>query len=244
MDAAEYRRMAAHEDRHWWFVGRRAVLDAVLTALALPPGARILEIGCGTGGNLPLLARHGTVSAVETDDFARDLATTRSGIAVQAGALPDRLPAHGAPFDLVCLFDVLEHVADDAAALRALAPLLAPGGRLLLTVPAHRWLWGVHDERLHHRRRYARGELRARLEEAGFAMDRLGFFNAALLLPAMAARLLDRWGNRRSALGGGLPPVWLNRLLGALFAAEAPWLRRHTLPCGLSLLAVAHAGGA
>lgn len=239
MEASEYRFMAEHQDRHWWFVGRRAVLAALLDGLNLPPDARILEIGCGPGGNLPLLGRYGRVTALEMDAYARAFAHDNTGVDVRDGRLPDALPFAGERFDLVCLFDVLEHVADDQAALAAIAHLLAPGGRLLLTVPAHQWLWSVHDEHLHHRRRYSHAGLRRALADGGFAVERLSFFNALLFAPAVAARLLDRWRGSTSASGSALPGPAVNGLLGRFFAAEAPWLRRWNLPFGLSLLALA-----
>ena len=243
MEATEYRFMAEHEDRHWWFVGRRAVLATLLDGLVLPAGARILEIGCGTGGNLPLLGRYGRVTALEMNGDARAFARQKTGVDVRDGTLPQNLPFVGECFDVVCLFDVLEHVTDDRAALAAIAGLLAPGGCLLLTVPAHQWLWSVHDEHLHHRRRYSRASLRRLLVAGGYAVERTSFFNALLFLPMVAVRLADRWLGRSTASGPALPPPVANRLLTSMFGAEAHWLRRRNLPFGLSLLALARRAG-
>jgi len=244
MDPEAYVQMAAAERAHWWFVGRRRVLGAVIASLGLPAAARILEVGAGTGGNFPLLRRFGSVTAIELNDAARDIATERTGLPVQPGALPDMLALGDQKFDLICLFDVLEHVGPDEASLRVLRAHLAPGGRLILTVPAYRALFGPHDEALHHFRRYERAELAAKLGAAGLATHYLTFFNSLLLPLALAARLLDRALRRRGALGETAPPGPLNALLAAIFGAEAGWLaRRLVLPCGLSLLAVAGEAG-
>lgn len=240
MEASAYLHMAAVEQRHWWFAGRRRVLAACITRLGLAPGARILELGAGTGGNVALLQKFGTVTAVEMNEAARDIARARhAGADVRAGTLPHELPLAGQRFDLVCLFDVLEHVEDDAASLSAARALLAPGGFLLITVPAYKFLFGPHDEELHHKRRYEREELQARLRAAGFRIEKLTFINAALLPLALALRLLDRLLHRSTPTGTGLPAPPLNALLAGVFGAEAWLLPFVSLPFGLSLLALA-----
>jgi SAM-dependent methyltransferase len=244
MEPEAYGRMAAAERWHWWFVGRRRILDAVIGTLGLPAGAHILEIGAGTGGNIANLQRAGTVTAIELDDAAREIARTRSGIDVAPGALPDRLGLGGQTFDLICLFDVLEHVGPDVESLRALRDHLGPHGQLILTVPAYRALYGPHDAALHHFRRYERAALAQKLHDTGYQVDYLTFFNMFLLPLALVARITDLILRRRAATGERLPPVPLNATFRVIFGAEAGLLaRRYHLPCGLSLLAVARKAG-
>lgn len=239
MDAAYYEQYARVEDEHWWFRARRRIVARVLDGLGLPPDARLLEAGCGTGGNLPLLARYGTLDAFEIDDRARELAGARGVVPVRAGALPDRVPFDG-PYDAILLLDVLEHVEDDAAALAALHARLRVGGHLVLTVPAFMLLWSRHDVVNHHFRRYRRGALLARLRGAGFTVPHATYFNATLFPPIAAVRLLNRL---RGVEGGSdadaLPGPALNRLLEGVFAAERFWVPQGRLPFGVSLLAVA-----
>ncbi|MGH7366875.1 MAG: class I SAM-dependent methyltransferase, partial [Candidatus Rokuibacteriota bacterium] len=152
-----YAAVHAEEDRaHWWFLGRRAVILAEM-ARRLPAGrGRLAELGCGSGGMLEALARFGTAVGVETDPVLRERARER-GLDVRAGALPDAIPLEIGGWDAVCLFDVLEHVDDEAGTLGACGRLLVPGGWLFVTVPAYAWLWSRHDELLGHRRRYTTG---------------------------------------------------------------------------------------
>jgi SAM-dependent methyltransferase len=237
MDPA-YAAVHADEDRaHWWFLGRRAIILAEM-ARRLPAGrARMAELGCGSGGMLEALSRFGTAVGVETDAALRARARER-GLDVRAGALPDAIPLHPGRWDAVCLFDVLEHVNDEAGALAACRRLLVPGGRLFVTVPAYAWLWSRHDDLLGHRRRYTARALRQIAERAGFAVERVTYFNTVLALPIMVMRIV-RAALRRPGHDLDRPASWLNRALATCFSAEARLLRWTSPPFGISILLVA-----
>jgi SAM-dependent methyltransferase len=228
----------AEEDReHWWFLGRQAVILAEM-ARWLPPGRlRLAELGCGSGGLLPGLRRFGEVMGVEADPVLRAAALAR-GLTVAAGVIPDALPLGDSSLDAACLFDVLEHLDDDARALARVRALLRPGGFLFATVPAHPWLWTRHDELLGHKRRYTARGLRRVVEGAGLGLERLAYFNAVLALPIVLRRLLGRVAGRAQH-DLRRPPAPLNRLLARCFALEAGLLRLGSPPFGISLLAVA-----
>lgn len=240
MSPDAYLEMAETESRHWWFCGRRQILTRILQGLGLPNQPRILEIGSGTGGNLAMLAQFGQVSALEMDDTARKLAAEKTGGAfdIRAGHCPDQIPFTGEQFDLICLFDVLEHIPNDAATLAALPGLLAPSGRVILTVPAYRWLWGAHDEYLHHQRRYSARELKQKIAAAGFELDAFSYFNTLLFPLAALVRLKERITGSKEATGGALPAEPINGILKHVFALERYLLPHMTLPFGVSLLAV------
>lgn len=211
--------------------------------MALSEAARILEVGSGTGGNLLMLSRHGHVSAMEMDDRARQIAADKTGGAfvIRPGHCPDDIPFHGEQFDLICLFDVLEHIEEDVATLAALRSHLAPGGRLLITVPAYQWLWGPHDVHLHHKRRYTARRLRKVFSDSGLRIDRVSYFNTLLLPLAALGRLLDRVVSNGKSSGTKTPAAPINAALETLFASERHLLKRLNLPAGVSLLGIAHA---
>jgi SAM-dependent methyltransferase len=227
-----YAAAAQVEDRHWWFCARREILRAVLDRQLAPMAGRtLLEVGCGNGGNLPLLARYGQVSAVETSPEARQRAAARGLARVEAGALPDALPFADMRFDVVAALDVLEHVEEEQAALAALRARLKAGGLLLLTVPAFAWLWSGHDELSHHQRRYTRPALAEKVRAAGFRVAHATYFNT-LLFPLAVAHI--KLGAPQAALR--IPGAGANALLKCVFSLErhlAPALR---LPFGVSIL--------
>jgi SAM-dependent methyltransferase len=236
MDADAFRLMASHEDHHWWFVGRRAVIDAILDRATLPPGASVLEAGCGTGGNLYLLERRGRVAAFEPSFEARELASEKHGrgVEVRSGELPHDLPFETEAFDLVVALDVLEHIRPDGDALAALVSLARPGGWILVTVPAHPVLWGAHDRRLHHVRRYRRSGLRRICDASGAQVVFTTAFNSILAPLAVTLRLAERvlpisFGNQER-----MPPRAINRILAAAFSLEGTIVRRTGLRFGLS----------
>ncbi len=247
MDAALYATYARAEDAHWWFRARRRIVAQVLDRLALPSGASILEMGCATGGNLDLLSRYGALDAVEMDEGAVVYARSRgTAAAVYQGHLPDALPDQiRGSYDLITLLDVLEHIPDDAASLTALHDLTAPGGVLLLTVPAYRWLWSAHDVVNHHQRRYRRSELVRLIRSAGFQVERATYFNTLLFPIVAAARTLGNVAERirgRTQTASDIdtiPSGPVNGALEAIFASERRIIPRLAMPFGVSILVVA-----
>ncbi len=240
MDRTAFTHMAAAEATHWWFVGRRAVIDALLDGIKLPASGQILEAGCGTGGNLAALSRRGQISAFEPHIDALAFAREKHPeVEILEAALPSPLPYEPGSFDLVAALDVLEHVADDLEAARALVGLVRPGGWLIVTVPAHQALWGSHDRRLHHMRRYGRSQVLSLFATGEMDLVRFTPFNLLLAPIAVAYRAAERalgidLGNQER-----LPPAPLNSLLAHTFAFESALLRRGApVPFGLSYAAL------
>lgn len=215
------------EEQHWWFRGRRHIVAQFLKRIADGrSNLDILEIGCGSGGNLPLLEQYGTVTGLDNDPLAVAVADAKLG---DATALPWELPE----FDVVVALDVFEHVEWDVQAMREACRVLRPGGKLLLTVPARMDLWSHHDEALDHVLRYDAKSLRVKLWRAGLEVEHLTH-TLSSLLPAV-------WLTRRIRPSYGLHglPAWLNEVLLKVVQAEALLLQKTALPFGVSILAIA-----
>jgi SAM-dependent methyltransferase len=228
------------EDRHWWYRGRRTVIEEVLARLELPNTSRILDAGCGSGRNMVELARRGTVVGLELSPTSVELARARGCGEVVEGSLL-AMPFADGGFDLAVCLDVIEHLEDDIGAMRELRRTVAPGGALLVTVPAYQWLWSGHDVINHHHRRYTRRSMRAVAEQAGWRQVSTTYFNSLLLPVAILLRVLDRVNRRttESSLDLWVPPEPLNRLLELPLSLEAWLIRRGgRIPVGLSLLAL------
>lgn len=239
MDRIVYDRMAAHDSTHWWYRARRDILSDYLTRYGnLPKSARILEIGCGTGHNLPMLAQFGEVDAIEIDPAARRIAGERLGKPVGDAPLPD-LPgvARGA-YDLVAVLDVVEHIEDDVAALKGMASLLKPGGKILIAVPAHQWMWSAHDVVNHHHRRYSKASLAKAIDAAGLKPAKLTYFNSLLFPLAAAARIAGRLTGRDDS-DDSPPAKPLNALFERIFRLERHAVGRVPLTPGVSIVTLA-----
>ncbi len=241
MERIVYEQMAELDQRHWWYRARREVLAALIRREARPPAnAHVLEIGCGTGHNLEMLSEFGDVDALELDAEARSVAEKRLGKSVMSAPLPGLAGVPERRYDLIGAFDVIEHIDDDQAALASIARRLKSGGRLVITVPAHQWMWSAHDDVNHHKRRYSKAALRALVESSPLKLERLGYFNSLLFPLAVAERLSSKLRGKDAA-DLSLPPKPLNAALERVFGLERHLVGRVPLPPGLSLFAVASA---
>ena len=241
MERVVYDTMADLDQRHWWYRARRQVLAALIRRLARPPAnANILEIGCGTGHNLAMLGEFGRVDALELDEEVRGVAEQRLGRQVMNAPLPELAGVPERHYDLIGAFDVIEHIDDDRAALASVASRLKPGGKMVMTVPAHQWMWSAHDVVNHHKRRYSRAALRALIEASPLRLQAMGYFNSLLFPVAMAERLSSKVRGKDEA-DLSIPPAPINAALERIFAAERHLVGRFPLPPGLSLFAVTSA---
>lgn len=225
------------EDRsHWWFRARLAVITATLRRALPPRPLRLLELGCGSGNVLAALSEFGEAVGMEAH-VELAAAARAAGLDVRTGRLPDDVGVIPGWAEVVLLLDVIEHMDDDVVGLTAARRALAVGGLLVLTVPAYGWLWSGHDEVLGHRRRYTAAGLRAVVEQAGFSVLRVSYFNT-LLFPMLA--LVRVWKSLRGDRGHDLwrPPASLNRLLERVFGLERHLVPHIALPFGTSLLLI------
>ena len=239
MERVVYDQMAELDERHWWYRARREVLDALIRRVARPPkDARILEIGCGTGHNFAMLSAFGHVDALELDEDVRRFAEKRLGREIMTSPLPELVGVADKSYDLIGAFDVIEHIDNDHAGISSIASKLKPGGKFIMTVPAHAWMWSAHDVVNHHKRRYSKRSLKRLIEDSPLRLNSIGYFNSLLFPAAIAERLASK-ARRKEDINVALPSPPLNKALERTFAAERHLIGRVPLPPGLSLYAVA-----
>jgi SAM-dependent methyltransferase len=233
-----YRLLYDLEDRHWWFRGREAVVDALLQRTATGPRPRILDAGCGAGRNVQRYGRLGPVDGFDPSEDAVAFCRERGLSQVKLAGIDD-LPYETAGFDLVMATDVLEHVADEAAALRELRRVAAPGAALIMTVPAYRWMWSGEDLRLGHERRYTRRRLVSAVQAGGWRPAFVSYFNLTLLPAIALGRLARELSPRKGGPELSLTPRALDRVLAAPMRLEARLIGAGIpLPAGVSIAIV------
>ncbi|MGC2236314.1 MAG: class I SAM-dependent methyltransferase [Pyrinomonadaceae bacterium] len=242
MQQHTYEIMNRVEDSHWWFVGRRAILESFLRQIIgkfrNPQSAiRILDVGCGTGANLEMLAQFGEAEGVDVSDDALEFCRAK-GLKTHKG-LAEKLPFEDESFDLVTALDVVEHLDDDVSGLEEMNRVLKSGGKTLIFVPAFMWLWGVQDDISNHRIRYTKKQIVERLEKAGFEIERATYANWTFFAPILAGRTLMKITGIKPESENNVNISALNGIFGKIFSAERFWLKNFSFPFGVSIVITA-----
>jgi SAM-dependent methyltransferase len=243
MQSHTYPLMYEVEGSHWWFVGRRAILESfvkqIVEKIRNPQSAiRILDVGCGTGANLEMLGKFGEASGVDVSSNALEFCRKRGLSQVKQGLAED-LPFAEESFDLVTALDVVEHLDDDVAGLKEMRRVLRKGGRALFFVPAFMFLWGVQDDVSNHRIRYTKKQITERLHQAGFEIERATYANITFFAPVLAGRTLMKLTGIKPESENNVNVSALNPILGQFFGAERFWLKNFNFPFGVSIVVVA-----
>ncbi len=240
MERSVYAVDAAIEQTHWRFCGRRRLFARELQRSGVSDRARVLDTGTSAGTNLRMLRDLGfqQVTGLDMSEDAIAFCAAKGLGSVERGDICS-MPFAGESFDLVLATDIIEHVDDDGLALREIMRVLRPGGKVLLTVPAFKLLWGLQDRVAQHKRRYRLAPLTKSVKGAGLRVVHAYYFNYLLVVPILSARrLIDALGIALQSEGQVNSP-FLNRALSAVFACDiysAPFIRP---PFGVSILMLA-----
>lgn len=241
MEADIYKLISGLEGKHWWYVARRLILEDLIRKNNLPAKAKIYEVGCGSGGNLPMLAKFGEVYAGEMNDWSRDYANKRNiAKTIEYTELPGKPAFINERFDLIVMLDVIEHIENDKASLEVLKSQLNDNGKLIITVPAYSFLWSKFDELSHHKRRYTRNSISNVANAAGFKINYVSYFNFFLFPIIACFRIFGRFLEiDHGKTDFKIPGDFVNRILTRIFAAERFLLGKMSFPFGGSIILVA-----
>jgi ubiquinone/menaquinone biosynthesis C-methylase UbiE len=213
-------------------------MDGLLNGVEEP---RILDVGCGTGATMGFLEQYGQVTGIDVSPQAVEYCRQqgRERLCLADGG---HLPFSAESFDMVTALDLLEHMEQDSEGLHEFWRVLSRGGCALIVVPAFMFLWSEFDRFSGHQRRYGKAELRAKVEEAGFQIARLSYFNTLLFPVVWGIRLLKNLLGRRWTFKSDLemPTPGLNGLLAGILSLEGGLIGLHDLPYGVSLVCIAH----
>ena len=240
MDAESIQSYAALEKYYWWFVGRRRVIRNVLNNHLGGRSLKILDWGCGPGGNFAMLESFGEVLGVDASTESLEQCRAKGIHNVRQANTLDEFDG-GSSYDLFTTFDVLEHIDEDEQFLNDIQQTLLPGGHVLVTVPAYQFLWSQLDALLGHVRRYSRQELVNKFNQNGYQVIQASYFNSFLAIPFIVCRMIQNKFGKAATLDELAPdvPRPLNWFFTQLIYLEASMLRFVNLPFGTSIVVLA-----
>ncbi len=233
------------ESYHWWFLGRRFLLEKIIKKYGGgKKDVKILDVGCGSGGNIEFLSQFGKVYGVDKSSLAINYCKKR-GFKNVSQADATKLPFKEKQFDIVLLLDVLEHIKDDKRALQEARRVLKDNGLIILTAPALPFIWSKHDQMQGHFRRYKKTDFHELADKLDLEIQRLSYFNTFLLVPIGIIRKLSvlkpfgRLGEYDSKINFDIAKfTLLNKLLLGIFKTEINLSEILEYPAGVSLVGV------
>jgi len=240
-----YQDVYDHEESHWWFVGRRRIVFSMLGKYlpAVDGQLRLLDVGSGTGANLKRLEKYGDATGVDiSEEAVKFCQLRRCKHVLHIGA--GNLPFGDNKFDAVTVLDVIEHIDDDCMALCEYYRVTKDKGIVLITVPAHRFLWGSQDVASGHKRRYVAAGLKDKVQRAGFSIEKMTYFETFFFPFVFLSQIKEKL--IKNITGKSKSVIWVrghtcfeNKLLGFIFSLEARFLERFDFRYGVLLLCVA-----
>lgn len=236
MDPNEIEKMNRFEEIHWWFQGKKFLIESIINTIDILPG-KFMDIGCGTGMFLNIIGRNRNAYGIDISEQALSYCKNK-GNRFLVRSSGDYLPFKENVFSLVLLLDMLEHVENAHEVLKEVHRICKPKSVVLITVPAFDFLWGTHDISHHHKRRYTHSKLRDLGLSAGFLIERLTYTNFFIFIPVLLRRIISRKlsANKESDLRE--TPVIINSFLKCIYKFEAFYLKKANFLFGVSLLMV------
>lgn len=240
MDESLYHLHFQQEESHWWFAARSAIVREVIERYGnLKPGDTILDVGCGTGAIMKLLSEKYRMIGIDMSPLAVEYSRKRGLKDVFLMPLQE-FPRDKYNVKAVILLDVIEHIDDDIDVLRHAGDIVGKDGRVIITVPAYKWLWSSHDLVNHHKRRYTAARLRETLAKAGLEPVKMTYYNSLLFPLAVVKKVVGKWkAADKASQAVDQPSGFVNSLFYSVFASERHLVPNVRLPFGVSLLAVA-----
>jgi SAM-dependent methyltransferase len=227
------------ERTHWWFSGRRRLLKFLLSYLSIQKDSTVIDVGCGVGSNLPLLKSMGLkVIGIDSESYSLSFAKNLSGTLLINGDVL-RLPVKSNSIGLVIATDLLEHLDDDSMGIKEIHRTLRREGKLILTVPAFKSLWGIQDVVGMHKRRYSKNEFLRKIEREGFIVMKSSYFNFFLFFPIFLGRRLIRLLGVKIESENKINSPLINFFLKTLFSIEPYILKHFSFPFGVSVFCIA-----